>query len=454
MDYLNRYHTLARDLISSSGLSGKLPRNAIGSVIVRVAAVVLAFFVNVVLARSLGISEYGLFIYASGWLNILLIPACLGFDQLSVRQIAIYLSNTEWGKLKGIYQFAMSNTLRASIIIGLLMFGTIYIALGSQNIALVFYFTALLIPIGAIIRLQQGVLRGLHLISLGQIPEFIVQPFLLLLLLLVIFYGVKQVLTASEVMALNIIAAITALLTGSQLLTRAIPLESNKTDPVFDRKNWVSSLIPFMLIGGIFILNEQIATVLLGLLSSTRQVAVFTAAEKWAGITIFMLQALNLGLAPIFASLYAIGDREQLQKIVTLSSQIITLFAFIPLLAFLIVPQLFLSAFGNDFSGGQIPLIILGIGQFINAFTGSVGFLLSMTGHERTLVGCSLLGIAVNLLLGILLIPSMEVIGAAIATATSIIITNVALSIFVIRRLKIFPTALGPMIAKYSFNLV
>src|ERR1044071_8541657 len=131
----------------------------------------------------------------------------------------------------------MSNTLRASIIIGLLMFGTIYIALGSQNIALVFYFTALLIPIEAIIRLQQGVLRGLHLIILGQIPEFIIQPFLLLLLLLIIFYGVKQVLMASEIMALNIIAAITALLIGSQLLTRAIPLESNKTDPVFDRKN-------------------------------------------------------------------------------------------------------------------------------------------------------------------------------------------------------------------------
>jgi len=114
----------------------------------------------------------------------------------------------------------------------------------------------------------------------------------------------------------------------------------------------------------------------------------------------------------------------------------------------MIAPQLFLSAFGNDFYEGRVPLMILGIGQFVNAFTGSVGFLLSMTGHERTLVGCSIVGLLVNLFLGILLVPSMNAIGAAIATAVSLIISNTLLSILVFKKLKILPTAIGPLLVK------
>jgi O-antigen/teichoic acid export membrane protein len=182
---------------------------------------------------------------------------------------------------------------------------------------------------------------------------------------------------------------------------------------------------------------------MLGLLSNTRQVAIFTAAEKWSVFAIFMLQALNPALAPVFAKLYALHETERLQKIVTLSSEVIALFALIPLLAFVVVPQLFLSTFGDDFATGRIPLIILGVGQFINAFAGSVGVLLIMSGYERTVVGCFAAGVIVNVLLSVGLIPSMHATGAAISAAASVILTNILLSFFVVQRLRIIPTPLG-----------
>src|ERR1051326_2692248 len=98
MAYLNKYLLILREWLYSSSFSGILLRNALGSFIARMGASLLAFFANVVLARLLGATEYGLFIYSVGWLNILLIPACLGFDQLLVRQIAIYQSQRERGK--------------------------------------------------------------------------------------------------------------------------------------------------------------------------------------------------------------------------------------------------------------------------------------------------------------------------------------------------------------------
>ncbi len=453
MDYFNKYSAAMRELMHSPSLSGILSRNAVGSLIVRIGASLLAFLINVLLARFLGVSEYGLFVYAASWLNILLIPASLGFDKLLVREIAIYQSRNELGKLKGIYQFALSRTLGMSIIIGSFLFGIAYFTLSSQSLATVLYWAALLIPIGAIIRLQQAALQGLHFVALGQLPEFIIQPTILLLLSLVVHFWAKQFLMASQVMTLNVFAGVIALLIGGHLLRRSLPLESLGTKIIFDRHNWVPSLVPLMLVGAVFILNSQLATVLLGFLSDTRQVAIFAAADKWTGFSIFMLVALNPALAPIFASLYAHQERERLQRIVTLSSQIIALFALIPLLAFMIVPQLFLSAFGNDFSAGRIPLIILAVGQFVNASTGSVGVLLSMTGYERFVVEGAGLGILINLFLGILLIPYLGAVGAAIAAATSVIISNVVLSIFVLQKLKIMPTAVGGLFVKRKVSL-
>jgi O-antigen/teichoic acid export membrane protein len=442
MDYHNKNIALIRELMHSN-IMENLPRNALASLLVKIGASLLAFLINVVLARFLGLAEYGLFIYAAGWLNILLIPANLGFDKLLVREIAVYQSRNEWGKLKGIYQFAMSSTLGMSIVIALSLFAAIYFAASSQTPTQIFYWAALLIPIGAIIRIQQATLQGLYYIAMSQLSEFIIQPTALLLLSILAYYWPQQSLMAPQVMILNVLAGAIAFLIGRHLLQRSWPSEANTVNSILDLRSWIPSLIPFMLFGGIFILNEQVSTVMLGLLSNTRQVAVFTAAEKWSVFAIFMLQALNPALAPIFAKLYALHEQERLQKIVTLSSQVITLFALIPLLAFVLVPQLFLSTFGDEFAAGKIPLIILGVGQFINAFTGSVGVLLIMTGHERTVVRCFAAGVLVNLLLGIGLIPFMNATGAAISASASVIITNILLSISVFQKVRIVPTPLG-----------
>lgn len=440
---LNKNITLIRELMRSSSLMGNLSRNAFSSLLVKIGASLLALLVNVILAHLLGVTQYGLFIYAVGWLNILLIPASLGLDKLLVREVAVYQSRNEWGKLKGIYQFAMSTTFGMSIAVTLSFFAAIYFTSSSQTPVQVFYWAALLIPIGAILRVQQATLQGLYFIALGQLSEFIIQPTVLLLLSVSVYYWAKQSLMAPQVMTLNALAGAIAFLIGHRLLQRSLPVETTTVKPVRDLRSWIPSLFPFTLFGGIFILNEQVSIVMLGLLSNARQLAIFTAAEKWSVFAIFMLQALNPALAPVIAKLYALDERERLQRIVTFSSQVIALFALIPLLAFVAVPQLFLLTFGDDFAAGRIPLIILGVGQFINAFTGSVGVLLIMTGHERTVVGCFAAGVFINLLLGIGLIPSMHATGAALSAAASVMLTNVLLSIFVFRKLRIIPTPLG-----------
>jgi len=93
--------------------------------------------------------------------------------------------------------------------------------------------------------------------------------------------------------------------------------------------------------------------------------------------------------------------------------------------------------FGSSFTAGANALSILSLGQFVNALTGSVGYMLLMCGHEKslrnTLIGAALL----NVMLNVTLIPRYGIIGAAVAGATSNVWMNISCAVLVYRKLSI-----------------
>ena len=74
---------------------------------------------------------------------------------------------------------------------------------------------------------------------------------------------------------------------------------------------------------------------------------------------------------------------------------------------------------------------------FVNVITGSVGFLLMMSGNERLLMNNIASSALISLLLSFMLIPHYGIIGAAVATAMSVIVRNIMASYFVYRAMKI-----------------
>jgi len=79
----------------------------------------------------------------------------------------------------------------------------------------------------------------------------------------------------------------------------------------------------------------------------------------------------------------------------------------------------------------------------VNAATGSVGNLLTMSGHERDAARGFVFAAVLNLVLNVLLIPAYGIVGAAVAAAISLISWNLILAALVYRRLGIHSTALG-----------
>ncbi|HDM75831.1 MAG TPA: flippase, partial [Deltaproteobacteria bacterium] len=99
-----------------------------------------------------------------------------------------------------------------------------------------------------------------------------------------------------------------------------------------------------------------------------------------------------------------------------------------------------LGLFGPGFIIAYVPLVILLTGQVLNALTGLVGSLMTMTGYERQTAWIIGTGAGTNIALNAVLIPLLGIIGASIATASTTVLWNVAMLIFVRRRLGINPT--------------
>jgi O-antigen/teichoic acid export membrane protein len=125
---------------------------------------------------------------------------------------------------------------------------------------------------------------------------------------------------------------------------------------------------------------------------------------------------------------------EKLLQQVTLLVSLLTLpIAFV----FIAFPQRILWIFGAEFSTGAGALVILVLGQFASVITGSVVYALMMTGHEGTARNVTMLGASSNLVFNLVLVPVYGMYGAAVGTALSTVLLNIAALYAVYRALSI-----------------
>jgi O-antigen/teichoic acid export membrane protein len=176
---------------------------------------------------------------------------------------------------------------------------------------------------------------------------------------------------------------------------------------------------------------------LLGIWANSAEVGVFGAATRVALLISFLLVTLNTIVAPKFAEFHATGDMDAMGKMARRSAALLTVLVS-PLFLFMFVfSDWVMRLFGAEFSAGGNILSILMVGQLVNVVCGSVGYLLMMSGNEKTYRNITISSALLQLLLVLILAPLMGGIGAAIAASTAMIAMNLASVLAVYKRLGI-----------------
>jgi O-antigen/teichoic acid export membrane protein len=202
-----------------------------------------------------------------------------------------------------------------------------------------------------------------------------------------------------------------------------------------NRGDWLSVSWPLFLMAGVQELLNQIDLILLGLLSNATQAAHFAASMRLASLVTFGLMAIGTVSGPLIASAYNRNDLGELARIARMSARFSTMFAVIIAALLVILGRPALGLFGPGFEAANPVLLVLLVGGLVNSLTGSVGYLLTMTGRERPALAI----IVANLIL----IPRHGAVGAAFASALGLACWNLAMAIHMRRTIGIDATALG-----------
>lgn len=172
---------------------------------------------------------------------------------------------------------------------------------------------------------------------------------------------------------------------------------------------------------------------------TSAQVSEYAAAIRIAQSLVLFLIAVSYMFSPFVADLHERGERDRLNALFKNITRW-TLGGTIPLLLlFMIAPASVLKVFGGSYEAGTAWLQVLLIGQAVNVSVGAAGFILIMVGRT----GWDLLVYAASFLLdlavAIALVPHLGPMGAAIAQASALILSNAVRLYLVWRFVRIQP---------------
>lgn len=416
----------------------KISHAALGSVALRIAAPLLNLSISIALVRQAGVHEYGVYSYCLSVLAIILSPITASFSTLLVRHLAIHHARHEWPLLRGLLRRTVQWGAAVSLaLLGLgLIFGN-YFLRETPDLKIVFFAMLVLVPFIIFNEFRSATLRGLHHVVLGQFPEQIVVPVVTLFLVALVYVNVYAT-TALTLVGIQIIATLCALLIGSSLLRTRLPPEIQDVIPAYQDRMWFRSILPLLVLNGSQQCESEIVVMLLGQFDNVESSGIYRICLRGAVLIPFVLGALNIATAPTFSRLHALGNFTELSQLVVKLKRYALLAAVPVALPLIFFGDWVLQTFyGAEFIVGTKALTILCVAQILCVGAGPVGCLLSATGHERDNVKSSLIALTLTIMLSSLLIPRYGLIGAALASAISIVVRNAVNSWFVYRRFGI-----------------
>jgi O-antigen/teichoic acid export membrane protein len=426
------------------GEPGSLVRRMLVSasltVLLQGASMVMGFATTVVLARTVGGVEYGRYVFALAWASLLAVPAILGLDRFLVRGIAVYEVSEDWGLMRGLLRRTNQLVLAASLTFAACG-GIIAMTWLSPALRWPFCLAMLFVPFTTLTLVRQGAMQAVGRVVAGQLPEYLIRPFLTIAGIGALAFVGHGALTSTTALGANVASVAVAFTVGAVLLSRSLPRVLKSVSPRYATREWMLAALPMMLISGVWLANNYCTTLVVGTLDGPRAVGVYSVVQKGAELIVVLLVAANMPLAPAIARMHARQDREGLQH-VTERVALATLAVSLPAaLAFAFFPTVYLGIFGAGFHSGAAALTILALAQLVNAAAVPAGNVLIMTGNERVAVRGIAAGLLANLVLAVILVPPFGVTGGAIASATSLVLWNVVLLVLARRRVGVNVTA-------------
>jgi len=418
-----------------------LSKGALVSLLGKIITAFLSYLYLFILTRFLGpywLGIYGLGITITFGIAIL---SQAGFPFSLLHFIPIYKSTKDYSRLKGIFWFSLGVTLLLSCLFSLsLLFAAKFIVqflIKDVNFLRPLQFFSLAVPLLSVHAVIGSILRGTKdiktMVFIHCIPAFLS----IVLFFVLVHYFAMNIFAA--IIAYNSAYFIAVAFGFRVLLFRLSSILNKAITAMIDIRKVLFYSLPLLFFESIRSLFARTDILMLGYFLSARIVGLYSPALRLSLLVSFALHMLNQPFAPLISEYYHHKKTKALSDLYQTATRWIFIFGFPCFLFLVLFGREMLRLFGEQFTEAYFTLVILSLGQLINAGVGSVGLLLIMTGHQRFILVGTVCANIVNVVCNFILIPRFSIIGAAIATAATIIALNVINLCYVKKVINIQP---------------
>ncbi|UTD27496.1 flippase [Bradyrhizobium sp. WD16] len=434
-----------RARLSGGTEEAAITRRLAGTIfVIRVFSAGLAYVSQVLLARWMGSSDYGVYVYVWTWVLLLGSMMDFGIAVSAQKIIPEYRAGQRLALLRGFLAGSRWLTFAVSGALALLLAGAVRLATPWLDPAEVtpLYLGCLTLPAFVVANVQDGLARSHDWMRLGLMPQFVVRQGLIISLTAVAFI-VGLPLDATEAMLASAAAVWIAMIGQMVVLNRRLGSAVETGPKAYDLRGWLKVSLPILLVESFYLLLSYTDVLMLQQFRSSDEVGVYFAVVKTLALVSFIHYAMSATTAHRFTEYHAAGDRARLSAYVAEAIKWTFWPSLAATLALLAIGKPLLWLFGPQFTDGYGIMFVAAVGLVGRAAIGPVERLLNMLGHQHICALAYALAFAMNVVLCLLLVPRFGGHGAAAATSASLIFETALLFWITRRRLGLHVLAFG-----------
>ena len=381
-----------------------------------------SFVVRLGAARYLGPNDYGIIVLGITVVEVISIVALLGLPEGVARNLA-RIDDDE------LYLPLLSSVLLAGILASVLvLFSDQIVAIfGEPEFHPVLLIFAAALPFVVATQLLVGIFRGLEKSTWRVVVQNVLYQ---TGTAVAVGIGIGLGASTTGISYSWFIAPFVATLVGTLFLYGWTPIfDFRQFTQRIDGMRSVALLsfsLPLMVSRGLWSLMQQSDNFLLGFFKSSSAVGLYDAAFTVPSVLLVVHTAIGFLFLPIFSELAAAGntdDMDEFYKLVTKWMVVVSLPIYCVLLAF---PHTVLSlTFGTEYQSSADLLLLISTGFFIHIVFGINEHGLIAIGRTGTILRGNVICLSLNLLLNVLLIPSIGILGAALASVSAYTLINI-----------------------------
>ncbi len=438
----------------------------------RVSGAIITFVTQILMARWMGASELGIYVYAFSMAMLLSTIASLGLPAASLRFISQYLASNNTALINGFLVKGRKIVLISSLLlvtIAFLLLIAVSLSVSINPISILEnsisfkvemhvsdsmsnYFMPVLIgissiPLIALFRFHDRVAHAFSWFTLSFLPSMTLRPLFFLIAL-----SVAWVMTdyLSATIAITVQLSIIAAVSFVQYLCLRSRLKHsiNHNQCEYNQSLWMRVSLPLLLITVFTQYFPELSIFIIGADLRPDQLAIYNASYRTALLIGFVYNSVSAAIVPKASQLHASGNVAGMQQYIRHATQLNFLLAVVGVIIFVFGGEILLGFFGEEFIIGYPALLVLAIAQLFLAGVGPVAILLNITGHQDKCLYVFGASIILAVLLEYFLVADYGLIGAAIMVLLVSIFWSIWLHYLVKRYIDIHASIFSFIAAK------